>query len=178
MRPLANMTPTLPENGISTPSQLDEYGVDKQKLTVIAQVESIRNALKKEARPRSGDLDRIVAPWFDAGLRAHPKAASYAEDAFVDDTYVSAMRSGKAPVALRHFVPFIKHPHALIAALTPMCSEAGLEIIPRRRLTKDDLLVDLLRFMLESGPLLKLFANEVARRRGVEADDVMRALEG
>ncbi len=151
--------------------------------TVVPRIIAIAESFKrrKEDRPEAAKLDALVAPWFDAACSAYLtakdiKADELAEKMGVDEHYLSHMRSGRKPVALRHLIPLLDCREAVTAFVAPPIAEVGLEVSPRRVLTRDQLLESALIYVLESGPLLRSFAREVAQKHGVQPDDVLKAL--
>jgi hypothetical protein len=171
----ANMAQAVPNDGISTPSQ---HGRDRL-IRAIARVESVRSRLSlgPDEKMPNGELDQIAAPWFDAGVSAYPKAEAFARACGVDAGYLSHMRKGKVPVALRHIIPFLEHRDSLVAFLGAVAADGGLEPPqPARQLTRADVKNDALEMLVENEALLRLLLEEVARKRGVQREDVLRVL--
>jgi hypothetical protein len=146
---------------------------------VLAKLESVKQALaNQDKEPAAGDMDEIAAEWFDSAVSSFGKADALAAELGIDKSYLSCMRSGKKPVALRHLIPLLKSREAVLAFVAPLCAEVGLEPPqPKRTITRAEVLEDALLYLLDSPPLLRSFIRYVVERRGVEDGDVLAALK-
>lgn len=171
MREKSSIAPRLPEIERSTEGQPAGPGV----VSLIARVESLRNSLKNN-ETKTAAFDALAAPCFDRAAAVYG-AASLAAELQVDDSHLSRMRSGQKPVPIRALLPLIKEPRALIAFCAPLCHEAGLEP-PRlmQRVTREQVVTEFMRSLLDSPPLLRLLVADAARAFGVSADEVLSAL--
>jgi hypothetical protein len=146
--------------------------------SLIGRVESLRQKLAANDENSTGELDTAVAPVFDAAVRAYGKATALASELGVTESYLSAMRSGKKPVALRHILPLLRSREAVLALVAPLCAAVGLEPPqPKKEITREQVLEAALAYLLESPPLLKSFSREAGEHLGVEPGDVLRALK-
>jgi transcriptional regulator with XRE-family HTH domain len=171
-KPIAAM---LPETGIATPCQPG----GQRLLSTIARLESLKHAVAEQDRtPSTAELDVLAAEWFDAAVSSYGKADALAAELGVDKSYLSRMRSGKVPVALRHLLPLLQSREAVLALVAPLCAAVGLEPPqPKKEITRAQVLEAALSYLLESPPLLKSFSREASEHLGVEPGDVLRALK-
>ena len=174
MRAIKSMPPVLPESDVSTPCQQSRQVV----VTVVARLAQLKQKRAEEGKEVAKlEQDRLAAEWFDAACAAYGKADALAEELGVDKGYLSRMRTGEVPVALRHLMVMAEKSRPAIEAFAKaLCGEVDLEVSPRRLLTREQLKEEALIYVLESGPLIRSFAREVAERHGIEPEDVLVAL--
>lgn len=172
-----SMTTRLPEDDRGrTREDSSRVGALSSRIARIARIRQSLALADYEDAP-ANELDEVVAPWFRAAVEAWGKSTAYAARINVSESHLSEMLAGKRPVALRHLIPLHESQAAVKALVGPLCQHAGLDAPQSAtRVTRDQVVAEFMRSLLESPPLLRLLVAEAARAFGVSADEVMAAL--
>jgi transcriptional regulator with XRE-family HTH domain len=174
MKTHATMLPTQPKAEGRTPCEPGS----PQFAKTVGVLESVRQNIALLDGDESTDKQNAaIAPIFDKAVGAYGKADALAEELGITKSYLSEMRSGKKPIALRHLIPLLKSREAIAALVAPLCMAVDLQPPqPAKKLSRAQLKDDALALLVENDALLRMFIDEVARRRGVQRDDVLRVL--
>lgn len=150
---------------------------EKPVANLLARFESVRQRVAVGKDPGVGELDAVVAPWFDAAVDAWGKEDAFAETLGVSRQHVELMRKGKKAVPLRALLPLLQSRAAVLAFVRPLCEAVDLEPPqPRPRVTHDQVAQVALDAMLLNPALLDLLVRMVAERHGAAPEEVVRAL--
>jgi hypothetical protein len=167
---------SLPDAGVRTVSEQADQSVSKR----IAVLESIRRKLE-DTRGKSSkapEMHKVAAPVVSAVLDAYGKDAAAAELIGEGKTVVSEMRNGARGMSAWQLVRLLDDsPESFLEFSAYFCQRHRLALpAPAQRLTREQVREEAMRFLLESGPLLKLFAREVAERHGCDVEQVSQAV--
>ena len=177
MREKMLMTPRLPENDSCSPR-----GEATQELgKVIGALESIRRKVeesREEKKVAAADLHREAAPIAAVVLDGFGK--DMAASSCLGKTFqeVSDIRHGRRGMALWELTRLLSEsPEAFLALSRVFCERHQLQPPqPVQRITREQAVDDLIEWLLQSPPLLKLLAGFVAMKRGVREEEVIAAL--
>ena len=144
------------------------------------------------------DEDKRAAQWFDAGVAAYDKADAYAEEAQLDKSELSRMRSGNIAVALRRTIPMQDHapaalafceaflsevnvsecPDAVLSLVTGLLEAIGMVARPKGGITAAQVGVIAARLLTENRATREMLERECHREYGASTVDVAMALRG
>lgn len=175
----ASIEATLPESG------QDKRGQDASPSLprIIAIAESFKR--RRDDRPEAAKLDKLVAPWFDRACTIYiaikgVKASELAERmGLPDEQYLSHMRAGRKSIAMRHRIPLLDCPEAVVALQEMECAEAGIkppEVAEPIVITEQDLKDGAYECMTASEELRFTLAHRVAKRKGCRPEFVLKLL--
>jgi hypothetical protein len=179
----AAMSPKLPEDVRTS----EGHRACLETLRVVSIAESLRH--RNGIGEDKSQADALVSPWFDRACAVYMaqmstateevKAEHLAARMGVDEHYLSHMRAGRKPVALRHLIAFMDCPAAIAALEEGINSEAGLDpprVAEEIKVTDEDLQVTALEVVRESSALRREVAIRIAERKRVAVDRVLNLL--
>jgi len=132
--------------------------------------------VRKGPKPTTSSTDGVVCKWFDDAVKCYGKATALADELGVGESFLSDMRSGKRGIALRHLLPLLGHPEAVLAFVAPMLDSIGYVARPVIGPTFTQLSAAVLADLDDGSPITRRMIENAAAKRGWTPAQVAMAL--